>query len=285
MSPPTILFTADIEDWYHAESLHGFVDRESARRTNSRVEINTDRLLQLLDDHGGKATFFILGEAAESSPSLVRRIADGGHEIASHGYDHQLVFRQTPREFGRDITRAKALLEDVTGKGVRGYRAPKFSLTDWAIDVLKESGYEYDSSLALHGSHDRYGRVGSLPSPAGGGVLKFANGLLEVPLSLLKAGGYLPWSGGGWFRITPYSLFRTGARSLLRRNGLYTFYIHPWEIDPDPPKIAGLSPASRLKHYSGRGTTFGKLANLMRDFSLQSVRDYLRRESFPSTSS
>lgn len=284
MNLQKILFTVDIEDWYHAESLQGFVDRESARRTNSRVESNTDRLLQLLEDHDGKATFFILGAAAEASPSLLRRISDSGHEIASHGYEHQLVYRQTPGEFGRDIARAKALLEDVTGRKVRGYRAPKFSLTDWAVDVLMENGYEYDSSLVLHGSHDRYGRVGSLPSPAGGGLLKFANGLYEVPLSLLKAGAYLPWSGGGWFRITPYPLFRAGVRSLLGKSGLYTFYIHPWEIDPDPPKVAGLRLANRLKHYSGRRTTFGKLANLMGDFPLQSVQDYLLRETPPATS-
>lgn len=282
MSSSSILFTADIEDWYHAESLQGFLDRAEAAGRDPRIEQNTGRLLQLLHRHGGKATFFILGAAAEGKGPLIRSISDAGHEIACHGYDHRLIFRQTHGEFAADVTRARKLLEDMTGKKVRGFRAPKFSLTDWAAEVLRECGFEYDSSIVLHGSHDRYGRIESLPEPIGRGIMKFSNGLLEVPLSLLKAGSYLPWSGGGWFRITPYSLFRLGVRHLLRRNGLYTFYIHPWEIDPSPPQVPGLNFTSRLRHYSGRGTTSGKLSRLMKDFSLQSIGDYLSAEAPPS---
>ncbi|MHB8835957.1 MAG: XrtA system polysaccharide deacetylase [Candidatus Methylomirabilia bacterium] len=281
-SGEAINFTVDVEDWYQVESLRRRIPRESWPDRESRVEENTGRILDLLEEHHGTGTFFVLGSVARRSPDLVRRIAARGHEIGSHGFGHRLVHHLTPAEFKEDCRQSKRLLEDLTGREVAGYRAPNFSITDWAVDLLLESGYRYSSSLCALGRHDRFGSLTRHPLPVAGNIRSYDNGLVEVTLSLLKLGPwYVSWSGGGFFRLLPYRIFRRGVRRIMRGRGPFTFYIHPWEFDCRQPGISGLSLKSRVKHYGFRSRTASKVAALLKEFQARSIGESLadyRRE-------
>jgi len=238
----------------------------------SRVEVNTERLLGLLAKRGVQATFFVLGWVAERHPSLVRRIASAGHEVASHGYAHELITGQTPIAFREDIRKAKGILESILSQPVLGYRAPSFSITKdtmWATQILVEEGYVYDSSI-FPVLHDRYG----VPSanPEAHQLLTVSGVLWEVPPSTVKyLGVRLPVAGGGYFRLYPYAVLRTLLRKLEGEGTSLVMYMHPWEFDPDQPRMEG-SLASRMRHYLNLDKTESRMRELLQDFSFAPIR-------------
>jgi polysaccharide deacetylase family protein (PEP-CTERM system associated) len=246
------------------ENLRALVPRESWATRELRVERNVERLLELMAEAGNvRGTFFVLGWVAERRPALVRRIAGAGHEIASHGYGHELLTSLSPAAFREDVRRSKALLEDLASVPVRGYRAPSFSITGWAIPVLREEGFEYDSSVFATAANGRYGRLDGVG--ARDAVVELDDGLYEVAVSCVDVGSVgLPWGGGGYFRLLPYALFRRGMRHIARRRP-YVFYLHPWEIDPGQPRVAGLPATYRFRHYVGLRRAEARFAALLRE--------------------
>jgi polysaccharide deacetylase family protein (PEP-CTERM system associated) len=259
--------TVDVEDYFHVSVFDDVMPRERWPSLESRVTANTGRLLDLFDRFGVRGTFFVLGWVGERHPSLVKAIVCRGHELASHGYAHRLVYGQTPQAFRDDVRRAKALLEDAAGVQVRGYRAPSFSVTRqslWALDVLLDEGYSYDASI-FPIRHDRYG----IPdAPRWPHAMKTPAGqIFEVPGSTVRvAGTNLPVAGGGYFRILPYAWTRWGIRRVNTvDNQPVVFYLHPWEIDPGQPRLPA-SALGRFRHYRNLHKTEARLEALMRDF-------------------
>lgn len=269
------LLGIDVEDWFHVENLRGAVRRESWPTRERRVAANVDWLLDVLRRFDTRATFFVLGWVAEDMPELVGRIHADGHEIASHGYGHELVYGMSRAEFRDDVRRSKELLEALTGEGILGYRAPSFSITDWATDELADLGFLYDSSF-FPSRHDRYGR---LSVDAQGASFELPNGLIEIPMSYLRLGGRnIPWAGGGYFRMYPYPLFAWGARAIAR-GGAYNFYLHPWELDPDQPRIEGIPWSYRFRHYHNLAATKRRLTRLLASFSFEPLGSLVRAPS------
>jgi len=274
--------TIDVEDYFHVSVFDGVVPRSQWATLESRVCANTDRLLDIFAAARVRATFFVLGMVAERFPHLVARIARDGHEIASHGYGHRLVYDQTPAAFRDDVRRAKDLLESAAGVPVFGFRAPSYSITPrslWALDVLIEEGHTYDTSI-FPIRHDRYG----IPvSPRHPYVIHRAAGqLLEVPASTVRCGPLnLPIAGGGYFRILPYGWTRWGiARMNGEEDRAAIFYLHPWEIDPHQPRLK-TSVVSRFRHYRNLRTTEDRLRRLLEDFSFGRVIDILQPAAPP----
>jgi polysaccharide deacetylase family protein (PEP-CTERM system associated) len=229
----------DVEDWFHTANMEGVITRDAWEHCELRVERNTMRMIEILDARNARATFFVLGWVAERCPQLVRAISAAGHEVASHGYAHEYVYSLRPNEFRSDVLRSKKYLEDLTGKPVRGYRAPSFSITEWAIPILQDLGFDYDSSVVPTVAHDRYGRLDGMD--AAKPVVLLRDGFYEVCISCIRLGKRgIPWGGGGYFRLAPYSLWLWGVRRILRSGMPYIFYIHPWEIDPGQPRAAGI---------------------------------------------
>ncbi len=258
--------TVDVEDYFHVQAFAGVIDPANWDSLPRRVEANTDRILALLDAKGVKATMFTLGWVAERHPQIVRRIVAAGHELASHGYGHQRVDVIGPEAFRADISRARALLEDIGGVAVRGYRAPTFSIgphTPWAYDILAETGHAYSSSL-YPVRHDLYGAPDAprFPYRPGDGRI------CELPMSTVDLFGQnLPVSGGGYFRLLPYALYRFGFSRFAASTGQSgIFYTHPWEIDPGQPRIANASRLSKFRHYLNLHRCAGRLQSLLADF-------------------
>jgi len=266
---PVNALTIDVEDFFHVQAFAGLIPRSAWEELPRRVEKNTERLLELCDRAGVAGTFFTLGWVAERHPALVRRIVAGGHELASHGFWHQRADTQLPGEFREDVVRAKTLLEDVGGVAVAGYRAPTFSLgprTPWAAAILAEAGYRYSSSI-YPVRHDLYGAPDAPRHPH-----RAAGGLWELPMTTLRLGGRnLPCSGGGFFRLLPYPVYR----ALLRRGsaalGAGLFYTHPWEIDPGQPRVPDAGRLARFRHYTNLDKTLGRLERLLADFAWDRV--------------
>jgi polysaccharide deacetylase family protein (PEP-CTERM system associated) len=230
----------DVEDWFHTDNMRGVIGRDEWEGCELRVERNTMRMLEIIDAGNARATFFVLGWVAEKCPDLVRTIAAAGHEIASHGYGHEHIYSLRPSEFRSDVLRSKRYLEDLTGKPVRGYRAPCFSITEWAIPILQDVGFDYDSSVVPTIAHDRYGRLSGMH--AGRPIVMLRNGFYEVCVSCIRLGKRgIPWGGGGYFRLVPFPLWLQGVRTILRSGMPYVFYIHPWEIDPGQPRVPGIN--------------------------------------------
>jgi polysaccharide deacetylase family protein (PEP-CTERM system associated) len=259
--------TIDVEDYFHVSVFDRTVPRADWAAMESRVASNTERLLDLFDAHDVRGTFFVLGWVAERHPDLVRSIARRGHELASHGYGHRLVYEQPPDVFRDDVRRSKALIEDLSGRRVNGYRAPSFSVTErslWALDVLLEEGYRYDASI-FPIRHDRYGIPDAPRWPHA--MARQGGSLFEVPGSTVRVGGHnLPVAGGGYFRILPYAWTRWGIRRLNRVEGQpAVFYLHPWEIDPGQPRLPA-SLLGRFRHYRNLHLTEARLHSLMLDF-------------------
>ncbi|MGH9387874.1 MAG: XrtA system polysaccharide deacetylase [Vicinamibacterales bacterium] len=268
--------TIDVEDYFHVSAFDTIIPRGRWERLESRVCANTDRLLEIFDSHGVKATFFVLGWVAERFPALVSRIAGLGHEVASHGYGHRLIYQQTREGFRDDVRRAKDLLEGSTGQRVEGYRAPSYSITPhslWALDVLVAEGHSYDASI-FPIRHDRYGIPGSPRHPH---VLQRDSGsLIEAPGSTVRLGGInWPVAGGGYFRILPYGWTRWGIARLNRKEGRPAiFYLHPWEIDPAQPRIE-VGRLGRFRHYRNLDLTETRLRRLLGEFRFGPLRDIL----------
>ena len=266
MAIPNAL-TVDVEDYFQVSAFAKSVSRKEWDKYPSRVEKNTHRLLDLFDEANVSATFFILGWVADRNNDLVREIAKRGHEIACHGYSHQLIYNQTLEVFREETIRSKSLLEDIVQMPVRGYRAASYSITAdslWALDVLAEAGFDYDSSI-FPVRHDRYGIPDAKEMPH---VLKTPRGhsLVEFPLSTAKIFNYkLPVAGGGYFRLYPYALTRAGLRQVNARQQPFIFYLHPWEIDPDQPKVE-TTRLSRFRHYNNLEKCESRLQRLMQDF-------------------
>jgi polysaccharide deacetylase family protein (PEP-CTERM system associated) len=265
------IFSVDVEEYFQVHAFEGLVPPEKWGAYPSRLASVTDRLLEMLDRHNATGTFFVLGWVAERYAPIVRKIAAAGHEIASHGWWHRRITDMTPEEFRQDIRSSKQALEHLISQPVMGYRAPSFSLTpghEWAFDVLLEEGYRYDSSL-FPIRRSGYGYPDSPPVPhyiqRPGGVL------LEFPLSTTYWRGIrLPAAGGGYFRLLPYALTRRAFREHTNAGIPGTFYIHPWELDPQQPRIAR-SWLTRVRHYGGLASTESRLELLLSEFSFTSV--------------
>ncbi|WP_273426982.1 XrtA system polysaccharide deacetylase [Marinobacter sp.] len=271
--------TIDVEDYFQVAALAEAVKYDDWPTMEYRVEANTDRLLRLFDNASVKATFFILGWVAERSPQLVRRIANAGHEVASHGYSHQLIYNQTPALFREETRRSKAILEDILSVGVTGYRAASYSITNqsrWALDILAEEGFTWDSSIfPVH--HDRYGMPGTPRWPH---RLTTDKGyeLAEFPLSTLKFPGYtLPIAGGGYFRLFPYWFSRWGLGSINRQGQPFVFYLHPWEVDPGQPRL-DVKWLSRFRHYNNLDVCEKRLSRLLGHFRFTTMSNVLRNQ-------
>ena len=262
----TNAFTCDVEDYFQVSALAPHFPREQWDAVPCRIERNVDRVLELLDGHGARGTFFTLGWIAERFPQLVRRIADAGHEVASHGYGHQRASDLTPAAFSADIRLAKAILEDITGEGVTGYRAPSFSISNanlWAHDCIAEAGYRYSSSV-YPVKHDHYGIPDAPRFP-----WRLPNGLVEVPITTLNMlGRNWPAGGGGFFRLLPYAVSRWQiARVNADDKRPAIFYFHPWEIDPDQPRVTDATVKTQFRHYINLKRTAARLDRLLSDFS------------------
>ncbi|MFM6853727.1 MAG: XrtA system polysaccharide deacetylase [Sphingopyxis sp.] len=257
--------SVDIEDWFQVGAFEHCIDRGDWDRLERRVEANTDRVMALFDRAGVKGTFFTLGWVAERAPALIRRIVDAGHELASHGYDHQRVFRMTAAEFAADLARARALLEDAGGVAVTGYRAPSFSIdtrTPWAHATLAQAGYAYSSSVAPV-VHDHYGWP---QSPRFAWAPLADAPLVELPVTTARfAGRTLAAGGGGFFRMLPYAFSRWAVGQVNALGQPAILYFHPWEVDPHQPRVAGAPLRSRLRHYSRLDAMEGKLERMLAD--------------------
>jgi len=254
--------SVDVEDWFQVGAFEHVIDRGDWGSLPSRVEANTDAVLSLFAESGAKGTFFTLGWVAHRFPALIRRIADAGHEVASHGWDHRRVFTFTPAEFRADLAQARAALEDASGQAVTGYRAPSFSIdarNPWAHAELAEAGYRYSSSVAPV-RHDHYGwreapRYAFRPLADAG--------LVEVPVTVAEIAGRRLATGGGFFRMLPSAITDFAVRQVNAEGQPAMFYFHPWEIDPGQPRVADAPLRSKLRHYSRLGAMAGKLRGLV----------------------
>lgn len=261
-------FTVDLEEWFHGIELAA-ADWPSA----SRLRVGLDPLLALLDDHGVTATFFVLGAVAERHPAVVAELAAAGHEVGCHGHLHQFVYRQTPEEFRADVRRARAVIADAAGVAPAGYRAPYFSVradSRWALDVLAEEGFAYDSSI-FPVRNDRYGIPDASPEPF---TVETATGPLEeIPLTPLRvAGTNLPFSGGAYLRILPWAVQQAAWRAAERRGMRVIAYVHPWELDPDHPRIP-LRRRVAATHYARLGVTERRLGRLLHQYQFGRLDD------------
>ena len=312
------ILSIDLEDYYMVSAFETMVKREDWHKYESRIERNTHRILDILNGtltthHSPlrtavRATFFCLGWIAEKYPGLIKEIDRQGHEVSSHGYDHRLVYHMTPEEFRTEAKKSKNILEDLTGKKVIGYRAPSCSITEkslWAFRILAEEGYQYDSSIfPIH--HDRYGiptaprlpfvvnldgsqdpvlersrDLRYLTPDATSEASAKGHQIIEIPLSTVRYFGCnVPVSGGGYFRLFPYSLIKAALKKINRLDDSpFVIYLHPWEVDPDQPRMRDISAFSRFRHYINLNKTADKLKILLNDFAFSSMRNAIGIET------
>jgi len=275
--------TVDVEDYFHVRAFADAVDRSTWDRLPSRIEPNTNHLLDLFAERNISATFFILGWVGERHPAIVRRIAASGHEIASHGYEHRGIDSQTVEQFRHDIRRTKLLLEDVGQTQVLGYRAPTFSMsakTWWAYEVLSEEGYVYSSSIYPI-AHELYGMPAAPRAP----FQPTSSSIVEIPLTTIRLfNRNFPVAGGGYFRLLPYGVSRRAIEHINRyESPPCVFYFHPWEIDPDQPRVKGVGLKSRLRHHLNLRKMRPRLARLLADFSWGRMDDVFMRNGTART--
>jgi len=275
------LLTFDIEDWFQVENLRPQFPPEQWETIPRRVVEATRRVLRLLAEHEIRSTFFVLGWIAEREPGLVREIAEGGHEVACHGYGHIMPMQLTPAQFRDDVSRAKKILEETAGQEVVGYRAPSFSIDRDRLAILEECGFRYDSSHHPFGLHDRYGRLGDLGPPIAPGVYAAGERMVELELPVEQVGGLaLPVSGGGYFRLYPAALFRSLVSRAIARRGSYLMYLHSWEFDPGQPRVEGVKPTRAARHYVNLSRTLPRMRQLItmlqrRDARFMTVRGFV----------
>ena len=280
MSQASIIhaMTVDVEDYFHVSAFCKDIAPADWDKWPCRVEQNTLKLLDLFEQSNIKCTFFVLGWVAERYPDLIKKLSDQGHEIASHGYSHQLVYTQTPEVFRQETLKSKQILEDITQKPIKGYRAASYSITRknlWALDILDELGFKWDSSIfPVH--HDNYGVPGSPTEPY---TIQLASGnkITEFPLTSAKVMGMsIPAAGGGYFRQYPYALSRwLFNRASLNQTKPLIFYLHPWEIDPEQPRVPGASLKSRFRHYTNLHRCYGRLERMISDFDFGTINQSL----------
>ena len=288
------LITIDVEDWFQVENFKPWIPFETWKQRELRVERNVHRLLDLFDsielfDHTSnstnlvnttnssvtafhststpKATFFMLGWVAESLPNLVAHIAERGHEVASHGYNHVLLTKMPLSVLKKDLADSRKLLEDIVGKPVTGFRAPSFSINDRFLSVVAETGFRYDSSYNSFSLNGRYGRLSFNGQRKNGIAHRMSDEFYELPISNLNLlGSVLPLGGGAYFRLFPFRFFRLGVKRILKRDNAYLFYIHPWEIDPEQPRVTEASWNHKLRHYTMLSKTYGRLGRIINVF-------------------
>ena len=269
-------FTIDVEDYFQVGAFVRTIPVSDWDKWEFRAEANTEKILQILDETGVKGTFFILGWIAEKVPQLVKRIAACGHTVASHGLWHQLVYTQSEAEFREDVSAARKMLQDLSGQEVVSYRAPSFSITKktpWAHRVLVEEGYLYDSSVFpihhdLHGNPDAPTRIHRIETESGP--------LLEFPPAIVKMlGQNIPTGGGGYFRLFPFAVTRRMLQSINAGGNPFVFYLHPWEVDPDQPRVHGAPLKSRFRHYLNLKRTAPRLKRLLQTFSFTPMENVL----------
>ena len=270
-------FTVDVEEYFQVRALESAVHRDDWLSRPSRVVQSINTLLESLDRHDAKGTFFVLGWLADHRPEVVRAIAAAGHEVASHGYGHERVTTLDPDRFRADVRSAKDALENVTGRPVIGYRAPNFSITpgfEWAFDVLIEEGHKYDSSLFPF-KRRGYGYPGARQDPHL--IARPAGEIAEFPLATTRVLSYaVPAAGGGYLRHFPLAVVQRALREASARNQPATFYIHPWEIDDGQPRLP-VSTLNRVRHYRGLGGALGRIERLLREFSFVAIAPYLNQ--------
>lgn len=260
----TVCLSFDVEDWFQVENLRSEFPLSSWNSQKLRVEAHTRDLLDLLDKYQFKATFFVLGWIADRLPDLVAEIYSRGHEIASHGYSHQLNSKMSQEEIVQDIVKSKTILENIIDRDVIGYRAPCFSVSEAVMDVLHTNGFKYDSSLLQFKGNSRYGKLESVNC---NNPFIHKSGIVECPLPVLSfAKNTIPISGGGYFRLIPFPLFHILVEKYLRENGFYLFYFHPWEIDIHQPYISTIKWGLRFRHYYGLAWAQKKLEHLFSSF-------------------
>lgn len=297
------LITIDVEDWFQVENFKAWIPFDTWPQRELRVERNVHRLLDLFDSirltpepgtseplnrepgtGNLQTTFFILGWIAERLPHLVREIQRRGHEVASHGFGHDLPQKLSREELRQDLEKSRKLLEDITGGRVVGYRAPSFAIDAALFEALAQAGYRYDSSYNSFALHGRYGKM-TLPAEKKNGVaVRFDNGLFELPVSNLRLGDrILPWAGGGYFRLIPAGVFVRGVDAILRRDGAYVFYMHPWEVDPGQPRVAEANRWFKFRHYVNLDRTEAKLRRMIEsrpECRFVTCRGYLEGSGF-----
>ena len=290
---PSILLTIDVEDWFQVENFKKYIPFSTWSSYEFRVEKNVHRLLDLFDSYNEqrtindgltknslKATFFVLGWLAERLPHLVREIQDRGHEVASHGFAHNLCNDEPKDRLKQDLLDSKKLLEDIISAPVFGYRAPSFSISDDTLKVIEECGYLYDSSFNSFAMHGRYGKILLNSYTKKGISYQVSNNFYELPVSNFTLGKnfVIPWGGGAYFRIIPFQIFKRGVENILKKENAYLFYMHPWEIDPDQPRVGEASLSCKFKHYINLNKTFLKLTRFIEYFGQSrfvSCRHYL----------
>lgn len=280
--PATLVngLSVDVEDWFQVGAFENVIARGEWDTISTRVADNVDRVIDLFAEADVRATFFTLGWVAGRHPAMIRRIVEAGHEIASHGYDHARVFTFTAHEFADDIRKARSIIEDCAGVPVTGYRAPSFSIdhrTPWAFDVLAEHGYAYSSSVAPV-VHDHYG----WPEAPRFAFRPLASSpLIEIPVTTALVGGRrVAAGGGGFFRVLPYAFSRWAIRQVNREEGRpAVFYFHPWEVDPEQPRVAHAPLRSRFRHYTGLSKMAGKLRDLVNEFHWGRMDEVARLEA------
>lgn len=269
--------TVDVEDYFQVSAFESIIGVDKWHTFTTRVVANTHRILALFDANNIKATFFVLGWVAERHGDLVREIAARGHEVACHGFSHQLVYRQERATFQQETLRSKAMLEDLVQAPVLGYRAASYSITQqslWALDVLADAGFDYDSSI-FPVRHDLYG-IPAAPPHIHRIDLPNNRKLIEFPITSLRMlGSNIPVGGGGYFRLYPYLLSRWFLRQVATSGRPFIFYVHPWELDPHQPRIQGASVLSQFRHYLNLNRCEGRLRRLLQDFQFGPVRDVL----------
>ncbi|BBO72932.1 polysaccharide deacetylase [Desulfosarcina widdelii] len=296
------LFTVDVEDWFQVENFKASIPFDTWNDRELRVEQNTHNLLDLLEDvapgsrgqgsdglsetnqrieptnqlnqQNVRATFFVLGWVAKKLPGLIREIHQRGHEVASHGSNHHLCTAESAGSLQKDLTGSKALLEDIIGSRVVGYRAPSFSINDDVLKVIEAAGYRYDASFNSFDKHGRYGRISTNGFRKTGIAYQISESFYEIPISNLTIQNstfkiknwVLPLGGGGYFRLFPYMFFKKGIRKILQRDSAYSFYLHPWEVDPGQPRVKNAPASFRFRHYINLASTERKIRKMFDDF-------------------
>jgi polysaccharide deacetylase family protein (PEP-CTERM system associated) len=277
--PVKNVMSVDLEDWFCVYNLSGLIPYADWDKCESRVERNTMRLLDLFQRHRVEATFFVLGWVADRFPDLVKEIEHQGHEIATHGYSHRLLTFLQPEEFRSDLHRSLEALSRASSHQIRGFRAPSFSLTQrtlWAADILQESGIQYDSSVFPVRFHPEYGMADAQLGP-----YLLREGLTELPMTVAKVlGRRIPCCGGGYFRLYPYGVTRWLMRKCNAQGRSVIFYLHPWELDPEQPRVQGLSWSKRFRHYNHLAKTQDRMERLLQDFSFTTAEDLLAEPRF-----
>ncbi len=278
----SILLTIDVEDWFQVENFKEYIKFSTWNSFELRVEKNTRKILDLLDAYSfkPKATFFVLGWIAQKLPGLVREIAQRGHEIASHGFDHHLCQNLSSQDLIKDLRKSKDLLEKTINKEIHGFRAPSFAINDSILSSIKAAGYVYDSSFNSFSGHGRYGTIDLSKTKKKKAVFEFADGFYELPVSnLTLQNKVIPLGGGGYFRLFPFFLFKLGMKQVFKKEDAFVFYAHPWEFDPGQPRVNQASRRFKFRHYINLHKTEKKITSLLNSFSnynFITCKDYIR---------